>query len=70
MLLQLGLLDVLTWGAHNITYITQDCASTSSRALTTQVVRADYQLRQCLSGCINSAAPTRWIFMKPYTVIF
>jgi hypothetical protein len=35
MLLQLRLLDVLTWGAHNITYIIQDCVSTYSRALTT-----------------------------------
>jgi len=42
-------------GAHNITYITPDWASNSSRALTTEVVRADYQLRQCLSACINSA---------------
>jgi len=66
MLLQLGLPDVLIRGggaAHNITYITPDCTSNSSRALTTKVVRANYQ---CLSAC----TPIRWIFMKPYTAIF
>jgi len=40
MLLQLGPPDVLIWGAHNITYVTQDCPSTSSRALTTEAVSA------------------------------